>query len=403
MTRNLKPAYDLIKEFEGLFLKAYLDPRPKNPIWTIGYGTIRYPNGNPVKKGDVCTQVQAEEYLRFDCEQTIKDIDGLLKVAVSDNQYCALLSFAYNVGTDIDADDIAEGLGDSTLLKKLNAGDVTGAAAEFPKWNKAEGVVLPGLVRRRTAEQKLFTTPSTSNPPAPAAGGLDPGKDEEPATPAWFEPFKKWILLLIEKMFGGPKGPDSGVIPEPPADDMAAKILKLNPSIPPQALVRVLKERETAVNKSYVTVVNENLYDYERRFIYIDCNTFKSRNELVAQGGPSDANKDNLPDHFSNVSGSGMTSLGVFIYGKNYVSVKHYIFSRRLIGKTIGMNDHMLDRGVVFHNGEKYVNDVRAAAHNIGDSLGCLTMDLKPGLEINATCEGSAGIIWHDSLLNKAI
>lgn len=66
------------------------------------------------------------------------------------------MSFAYNVGLDIDDDDIAEGLGDSTLLKKHRRGDYAGAAAEFAKWNKAKGKVLSGLTRRRAAEAAIY-------------------------------------------------------------------------------------------------------------------------------------------------------------------------------------------------------------------------------------------------------
>ena len=71
-------------------------------------------------------------------------------------QFDALVSFAYNVGLDIDADNIAEGLGDSTLLRKHLAGDYEGAAAQFAAWNKNDGKVLRGLVRRRAAEAAMY-------------------------------------------------------------------------------------------------------------------------------------------------------------------------------------------------------------------------------------------------------
>lgn len=66
------------------------------------------------------------------------------------------MCFAFNVGSDIDADTIAEGLGDSTLLKKLNAGDYSGAANEFTKWCRNDGKKMLGLYRRRMAEKLLF-------------------------------------------------------------------------------------------------------------------------------------------------------------------------------------------------------------------------------------------------------
>ena len=67
-----------------------------------------------------------------------------------------MVSFAYNVGLDNDHDGIAEGLGDSTLLKLHKAGDYVGAANEFAKWNKQKGVVLNGLTRRRAAEAAMY-------------------------------------------------------------------------------------------------------------------------------------------------------------------------------------------------------------------------------------------------------
>lgn len=71
-------------------------------------------------------------------------------------QFDALVSFAYNVGLDIDDDDKAEGLGDSTLLRKHLAGDFAGAAAQFALWNKNDGRVMNGLTRRRAAEAALY-------------------------------------------------------------------------------------------------------------------------------------------------------------------------------------------------------------------------------------------------------
>lgn len=141
----------LIKHFEELRLVAYLCPAK---VWTIGWGHTK-----GVKPGDTCTKEQAEKWLLEDCEEFERAVHMLVKVPITQNQFDALVSFTFNVGPDIDADTIAEGLGDSTLLRKLNGGDYAGAALEFPKWNKGGGYVLPGLVRRRAAEQNLFLTP----------------------------------------------------------------------------------------------------------------------------------------------------------------------------------------------------------------------------------------------------
>lgn len=146
----------LIKHFETLQLKAYTataDELARN-IWTIGYGHTQ-----GVKRGDVCTEAQADAWLMEDCYDAERAVHILVKVPINQHQYDALVSFAFNVGGDIDADAIAEGLGDSTLLKKLNTGDYVGAALEFPKWNKQRGKVLQGLVRRRAQEQNLFSMP----------------------------------------------------------------------------------------------------------------------------------------------------------------------------------------------------------------------------------------------------
>ena len=86
-------------------------------------------------------------------------VNNLLKTTVTQNQFNALVSFAYNVGSDIDADDIPEGLGDSTLLKKVNKNpNDLSIMAEFLKWNKSNGKVSNGLVKRRKLEAKLYFT-----------------------------------------------------------------------------------------------------------------------------------------------------------------------------------------------------------------------------------------------------
>ena len=131
---------DLIKSFEGCELKSYLCPAK---VWTIGYG-----HTSGVKRGDEINQAQAERYLKADLIQFEKDVIKLVKVPINQNQFDALVSFAYNCGT--------RALSGSTLLRKLNAKDYAGAADEFERWNKADGKVLPGLVRRRAAEKRLF-------------------------------------------------------------------------------------------------------------------------------------------------------------------------------------------------------------------------------------------------------
>ena len=139
--------------FESCSLVAYPDPGSKDGRpWTIGWGHT----GPDVVKGLRWTQQQADDAFRSDLKATESGVVSLVKVQLTQGQFDALVCFAYNVGLDIDTDTIAEGLGDSTLLRKLNAGDFEGAALEFRKWNKNDGKVMRGLVRRRAAEECLF-------------------------------------------------------------------------------------------------------------------------------------------------------------------------------------------------------------------------------------------------------
>ena len=139
----------LIREFEGCKLAAYRDG---GGVLTIGWGHT----GADVVEGMTITQERADELLLLDLSDAVHGVNALVTVPLTQNEFDALVSFAFNVGTDIDADTKAEGLGDSTLLRKLNSGDRAGAAAEFPKWNKDNGRIVDGLTRRRLAEQSLF-------------------------------------------------------------------------------------------------------------------------------------------------------------------------------------------------------------------------------------------------------
>lgn len=131
----------VIKEHEGLRLEAYL-PTP-NDVWTIGYG-----HTHTTKKGMKITQEQADELLRKDISWAEDAVNKHVKVALTQNQFDALVSFTFNVG--------ASAFAASTLLRLLNTGDYTGAANQLLRWNKQKGVVLKGLTKRREEERKLF-------------------------------------------------------------------------------------------------------------------------------------------------------------------------------------------------------------------------------------------------------
>ena len=130
----------LIKRFEGLYLKAYVCPAG---VLTIGYGHTR-----GVKPGDEINELQAEIYLREDVEACEKQLN-YLTLPINQHQFDALCSFIFNLGIG--------NFMQSTLLKKLKAGDKT-AADEILRWDKSGGKVLPGLTARRKAEYDLFCT-----------------------------------------------------------------------------------------------------------------------------------------------------------------------------------------------------------------------------------------------------
>lgn len=137
---------NLIKHYEGCKLKAYLCPAG---VPTIGYGATYYPNKSPVKIGDVISQVEADVLLTNTLGPFEMGVTKLLTTSINQNQFDALVSFAYNLGL--------ANLKSSTLLKKVNANPSDSSIpAEFAKWCKAGGKVLAGLVARRQAEAELY-------------------------------------------------------------------------------------------------------------------------------------------------------------------------------------------------------------------------------------------------------
>lgn len=150
----------LIHSFESLKLKSYPDPGSKDgkPV-TCGWGTTRDEDGKPIKLGVTWTREKADRLFARDLRDVEIGVNILLcGKPTTQAQFDALVSFAYNVGLDMNLDGIAQGLGDSTLLKRHMSGNFIGAAAEFPKWNKNDGRVMAGLTRRRAAEAKLYAS-----------------------------------------------------------------------------------------------------------------------------------------------------------------------------------------------------------------------------------------------------
>ena len=137
-----KNGLSLTEGFEGLRLTAYQD---QAGIWTIAYGHI-----HGVSMGMTCTQEQAEAWLLEDVQNAVDDVNNLVTVDLTQNQFDALVDFTFNLGCG--------NLEHSTLLRLLNSGDYTGAAEQFKVWDMAGGQVRSGLLRRRLAESNLFTS-----------------------------------------------------------------------------------------------------------------------------------------------------------------------------------------------------------------------------------------------------
>lgn len=133
-----------IIQHEGMVQTVYLDP--------VGIPTVCVGHTGPevtqARVGESLSEQQCQELLKHDTRTAQAAVGRLVKIPVSQGQYDALVSFTFNVG--------AGNLQSSTLLRKLNANDCLGAAAEFLRWNRAKGKVLPGLTKRRLDEATTF-------------------------------------------------------------------------------------------------------------------------------------------------------------------------------------------------------------------------------------------------------
>lgn len=152
----------LVKQFEGCKLKAYRCPAG---VCTIGYGHTSAAGAPEVTDGMRITQAQADEILKRDLVKFESAVAGLVKVKLTQNQFDVLVDFAYNAGVG--------SLKSSTMLKKINSGQLDAVPAELMKWTKGGGKELPGLVRRRQAEINWWT----------ARSGYAHDQQEDRATP----------------------------------------------------------------------------------------------------------------------------------------------------------------------------------------------------------------------------
>ena len=135
----------MIREFEGCRLQSYPDPASGGDPWTVGIGHT----GPEVVPGYEITQAVANQLLRDDLDRFEKGISDQINVPLNQEQFDALVSWAFNCGLGA--------TGDSTLRRRLNAGEEvnTVIAEELPRWTSGG---MPGLIRRRNAEVKLATT-----------------------------------------------------------------------------------------------------------------------------------------------------------------------------------------------------------------------------------------------------
>ena len=167
MVRQINAAgRDAIKRFEACRLEAYRDA---GGVWTIGYGSTR-----GVHSGMTITQAEAEQRFADDLAPAEAAVTHLVTVPLSDNQYAALVSFVFNVGSGT--------LKTSTLLRRLNGGDYASVPAELARFRFAHGKPLKGLALRRAAEAALWTSPA--QPASPAPGPVTHGTSGPSSAPA---------------------------------------------------------------------------------------------------------------------------------------------------------------------------------------------------------------------------
>lgn len=137
-------ALQLIKKWEGCHLEAYPDPGTGAAPWTIGWGST----GPGIVKGVKWTQKQADDRLAADVRKFMIGVQSAITAQATEKQIGAMTSLAYNIGLGA--------FRSSTLLRKLNAGDVAGASEQFTRWNRAGGKVMKGLTNRRLDERRVF-------------------------------------------------------------------------------------------------------------------------------------------------------------------------------------------------------------------------------------------------------
>jgi len=163
---DLGAAINLIQQFEGCHLEAYPDPLSGGAPWTIGWGTTRYSDGRKVQKGDKINRVEADMLLRQEVDRIVEKLRATIPfwVAMADNQKCALVSFAYNLGSGFYGSEGVE-----TISKRLREKDWAAVPEALLLYRNPGTNVEAGLKRRRIAEGNLWASALPKVEPQPAA------------------------------------------------------------------------------------------------------------------------------------------------------------------------------------------------------------------------------------------
>ena len=195
--KTSRTGIDLIRKWEGCRLAAYRCPAG---VWTIGYGHTSMAGPPTVTAGLKITQQEADDILVRDLVKYEAAVDRALTRSPTQPQFDACVSLCYNIGQGAFAG--------SSVARKFNAGDISGAADAFLLWNKAGGKVLPGLEARRADERRMFllatAQPVEPVPPAPAPIPAPTPESPPAATPAPARPgadIAKWVLAGAAALF----------------------------------------------------------------------------------------------------------------------------------------------------------------------------------------------------------
>lgn len=264
MTRHISiEGLELIKEFEGLELDAYPDPATGGRPYTIGYGRAQ-----GVELGDRITEEEAEAYLEEDVRFFESGVDHLLP-ELTDRQFDAIVSFAYNVGLGA--------LTESTLVRRIKSGEDAAHVIpqELPRWNKGGGRVLEGLVRRRDAEVE-HSKGSESPVKAPVTEAVTIDTLETPEAP---QSGREVDLLNFFKYFKGTKNQKKAV-------GLLEELLSMAGALSPdEEWVKVYRTPEASpVNNSLVQLSVPYLYQLDSDTEHGPRMCFSSTNAMLVEG-----------------------------------------------------------------------------------------------------------------------